>query len=112
MSDLTLSIMSRLDDSGSRIGQARFCKENDNFIISISIHEKYRGKGFAKTIVELACKELEDTHFFKGKIIAYIEKQNKPSIKVIVNNNFDFSGEKMIHGHMYNVYKRKINNRI
>lgn len=85
-----------VDGSGSRTGQVWFCKENNNFIISISIHRKYCGKGLAKTMLELACEELEHAHFFKGTILAYIEKHNKSSIKVIVDNKFDYSGEKMI----------------
>lgn len=66
------------------VGQIRFDKEKDNWLISYSVSNGNRGKGFGKKIVPLALEQFEPgTHF-----IAKVKPENTASLKVFKANGF------------------------
>lgn len=64
------------------IGQIRFDKEEDYWLIDFLIRKEYRGMGMGKIIVELGVKN------FNGKIKAWVKKENMASCKVFENLGF------------------------
>ena len=101
-----------LDKSGNPVGQVRFCPDENNFIISISIHHRYRGKGLAGPMVNYACNKLKYERKVTGEIIAYIDPQNLASIRVFKNNDFVFTGEKTFEDRKFSIYMKKLIYRI
>lgn len=67
------------------IGQVRIKKGEEN-VISISISEKFRGKG-------LASKILQESALMSGleNLTAYIKKENNPSLKSFLNAGYEIS---------------------
>ena len=53
------------------ISQVRFNKNNEGYIISISITENFRGRGLAAEIIKMSCYKLN-----QYPIIAYINPRN------------------------------------
>jgi RimJ/RimL family protein N-acetyltransferase len=69
------------------VGQIRFDREGNSWLISYSISGENRGKGFGKKIISLALKQFErGAHF-----IAKVKPENSASLKVFETNGFDLS---------------------
>jgi RimJ/RimL family protein N-acetyltransferase len=74
----------------SEIGQVRIQKrKNDNSIISISIDEKYRGKGYGAHMLNMSIESYRKS-FPKSKISAYIKVENVASKNIFEKSGFDF----------------------
>lgn len=72
------------DKNGKFMGQLRFDKQNDDFVVSVSIAPEFRGKGFAKNIIRLCSK------FSKyNKIYAYVKKENNPSFRSFIKAGYE-----------------------
>lgn len=72
---------------GDFIGQIRFARDNAEWVVSISLVKKYRGKGIAKSILR---KSIEVSNL--NNIAAYIYDTNHASL-----NMFEKSGFKDTH---------------
>ena len=68
---------------GDFIGQIRFARDNAEWVVSISLVEKYRGKGIAKSILQQSIK-LSNLK----NIAAYIYNTNHASLNVFENSGF------------------------
>lgn len=68
---------------GDFIGQIRFARNNAEWIVSISLVEKYRGKGMAKNILRQSI-ELANLN----NVTAYIYNTNRASLKVFEKSGF------------------------
>jgi|GEM_PF-5404706 RimJ/RimL family protein N-acetyltransferase len=66
------------------LGQIRFDKYEDGWLISFLIDEIFRGLGLGKIIVENGLKTLK-----KNKYYAYVKKDNIPSLKIFRNLCFE-----------------------
>lgn len=93
-----------LDKQEKLIGQVRFQIEYESAIVSISISNEFRGKGFSKDILIKACNKLFANHRSVKKIIAYILPDNSPSIKGFKSAGFILSGEIEISGKAFLKY--------
>mgnify|MGYP006087550013 CR=1 FL=1 len=71
-----------------KIGYVRFEKFSKNkYKVSIANHPKFLGKGFGAICLKLAIKKFT-LNKVNVKIIALINKNNIPSIKIFIKNNF------------------------
>lgn len=72
------------------IGSVRFdLSEENNFIISIQIAEKFRGQGLAAKIIGDTTAQMTKLN---KKIIAHIKCNNEPSLKVFLSANYKIVG--------------------
>lgn len=77
----------------AEIGQVRIQKlEAEEFIISISIDEKYRGKGYGVQMLKMS---IESFRIFspKSAINAYIKIENVVSKNIFEKSGFKYKGE-------------------
>ncbi len=75
---------------GDFIGQIRYdLNENNNAVVSISISERYRGKGIATFALKLSHKRIKEDIEIKN-VIAYIDKNNLSSIKLFENVGYKY----------------------
>ncbi|MFC1894514.1 GNAT family N-acetyltransferase [Candidatus Dependentiae bacterium] len=83
--------------SNEFIGQIRFDKfeeEESTYIISISLHGNFRGKGLGSKLLRQSSDKIIDDFGVK-KIYAYIKDTNQPSIKVFEKSNYSVIGNKI-----------------
>ena len=85
---------------GDFVAQIRFNKEEEGFVISVSINKNYRGKGLGSEIIEEASKVLNSY-----PIIAYVKTDNIPSQKSFVKAGYVLCGQKDIKDEIYLKYK-------
>jgi len=84
-----------LDQDDNPIGQIRFDLIEDIATVDISIDKKWRGKGYAKNLLNLGIQNL--LKMSNATLIkAYIKKENINSIKTFISCNFEFSENKII----------------
>ncbi|MHC8949276.1 N-acetyltransferase family protein [Sphingobacterium hungaricum] len=71
------------------VGMVRFEKKDQNvYIIGITISENFRGKGLAEKFIRLSCDEVVSER--NCLIEAYIKFENKASIRIFEKSNFRF----------------------
>lgn len=87
------------DKAGNFVAQVRFNKENEEFVISVSLEKNFRGKGLAAHIIKTASEK-----FGKYPLSAYIKKNNIPSVKAFIKAGYVFVEEKVINNEIYNKY--------
>lgn len=71
-----------LEKDKNPLGEIRFDKENESWIVSYSIAEKYRGMGMGKKIIKLGLEKIE------GKVKAWVKQENIASRRVFQNLGF------------------------
>ena len=76
-----------LEKVGKPVGQIRYDRKDDYFLIDYSIDQEYRGMGYGKKILK---KTLPFITEFKMKIRAIVKSDNLGSIKVFNALNFKF----------------------
>ncbi len=78
------------NENNQNIGQVRIQKtKNNSAIIGVSVSNEFRGKGFAKQIIEMASRNfLNQNPDFE--ISAFIKEGNLGSKKAFENANFEF----------------------
>lgn len=91
------------NESGEPVGQVRFEIDdayNDSrvtAVISISVGEDHRGKGYGVQLLKLATRHFLDQH--KGiKIFAYIFKTNIPSYNSFIKAGYKLHSEECVQG--------------
>ena len=75
------------DEQKNMIGQVRIDKNNEEYIVSISIKEEYRGHGYGQIIISEAVKKSK-----LNNVTAYIYENNKSSIKAFEKAGFENTG--------------------
>jgi RimJ/RimL family protein N-acetyltransferase len=65
--------------NGESVGLVRFDKKENKIVIGISIDKKFRGKKLASILLEKGCEIVSQKT--ELPIVAYIKKDNIPSIK-------------------------------
>jgi len=86
------------------IGQIKFNIEKEIALISISIHNYFRGKGYATNVLKLSCEDFFNSFTKIDTIGAYILKDNFRSIKSFTNAGFVYNSEKLIDKGIFNFY--------
>ena len=82
------------------IGQIRFDKtleEKQTYIVSISLHKDFRGKGLGSKLLLDCSNELLD-NFDAKTIYAYINRVNQPSLKSFSRIGYSIVGNKIYNG--------------
>lgn len=90
------------------IGQVRITKDKDNVaIISISIDNMHRGKGYATQMFEISTISFltENPAYI---INAYIKNSNEASLRALTNAKFVFKKEVMDHDEPSVIYIKNI----
>lgn len=94
--DTLLLIVEGLEDhTWLPIAQVRFYIDG---IMSLSIDSEYRGRRLATQVI-LAALEFVKSNFPISAAIAYIRRENIPSIKAFKRSGFSFNGEIIHKGH-------------
>lgn len=65
------------------LGQIRFDKYQDGWLISFLIDELFRGNNLGKQVVKIGINKLKPATFY-----AYVKSENKASIKIFNYHNF------------------------
>lgn len=89
------------DKSDNFIGQIRFQIEDNSATVSISITEKFRGKGLSKKIIIEGCEKVFNEFNNIKKIFAYILPENTASINGFKSAGFKFVKEEIINNEKY-----------
>lgn len=85
------------------IGQVKFEYEEDFAVISVSITEACRGKGYAVPVLKNACRYV----FGEGRverIHAYIRPENGASIRAFGKSGFGFLRDEEVKGEVFGLY--------
>ena len=73
------------DSKGTPVGQVRYDRDKDKWIISVSVAPEFRGRGYGMAIIALSIDELSPYH---GIIHAYIKPDNRASIRAFEKTGF------------------------
>lgn len=89
------------------VGQLRVNLEGT---VSLTIAEKYRGKGYAKSSIKELISYLETTSELPeiNVLYAYIREQNIGSSKTFVSNDFKKTGKTFLYGHECIIHSLKL----
>jgi UDP-2,4-diacetamido-2,4,6-trideoxy-beta-L-altropyranose hydrolase len=86
------------DKKGNFIGQIRFQIQDEEGVVSISVSDEFRGKGFSKRILQQACQKVFQEKSGVKSITAYIKPDNGASIGAFRGAGFLYTGETGING--------------
>lgn len=96
-----------VDKHDNPIGQIRYELQAKAAVISISVADSYRGKGFGTRMIHLADQELFDSSSV-NVIHAYVKENNEPSIRVFTRAGYENLGLQIVQGHSaYHFVRRK-----
>ena len=85
---------------GDFIGQVRFFHDNTDWIISISLVKKYRGKGLGTALLKRAMKKS-----YLKNCVAYVEKGNVPSQKMFLSLGYKQVGTTELNKKVYLMFR-------
>jgi RimJ/RimL family protein N-acetyltransferase len=78
--------------SGNKVGQLRFEKKSEGYVISVSLVREFRGKGLGSEIIKLGSEQLFKEFPDVEKINAYIKHDNKASVHAFSKAGYVNSG--------------------
>lgn len=84
------------------VGQIRYDRKDDYWVIDYSVDLKHRGIGFGKLLIE---KTL--LFFEKNKIRAMVKKENLASANIFVSLNFNFVKPTTMNNEYYHVFEHQ-----
>jgi RimJ/RimL family protein N-acetyltransferase len=70
------------------VGQVRFDKENEAYIVDYSVVKSHRGKGLGAEIVATGIQILNETIYKPFTIVAWVKEENIASAKVFAKLHF------------------------
>jgi UDP-2,4-diacetamido-2,4,6-trideoxy-beta-L-altropyranose hydrolase len=80
------------DETHRPIGQVRFMKAGNESVISVSVDKDARGKGMGTILIKKASGFFHEQH--PGvPVIAYIKKENVPSVKSFLSAGYEIKEE-------------------
>lgn len=86
-------------DEEDPVGQIRFEKEENSFLINFSVDKRYRGRGIGKFILRRGTKYLRSLLDGKNmRILGYVKKGNTSSAHAFYGAGFRLFEETKIHG--------------
>ena len=85
---------------GDFIGQLRFARENDDWIVSISLVKEIRRRGVGQLILKQAMQMSGSRTF-----TAYVGKRNLPAQKMFLSLDYKCTGTKEINQKTYDVFE-------
>jgi UDP-2,4-diacetamido-2,4,6-trideoxy-beta-L-altropyranose hydrolase len=87
------------------IGQVRFDKINNEFVVDYSLDSYFRGVGLGEDILNLAINKLIQEIYMHITIVGLVKCTNLTSCKTFEKMLFDKQEERIIEGSKYFVYK-------
>ena len=102
LTDPNAVVLLAMDANNSPAGVVRFDIEGQRALMSISLARGFRGKGYGKTVVELAVRELFQSTTATA-IDAYVKPMNDVSLHLFAQSGFRrqqdgiFSGQPAVH---------------
>lgn len=87
------------------VGQIRFDKECNDYVIDYSIIKTYRGKGLGTEIVKAGIKILSETIYKPFTAVAQVKEENIASIKVFTRLHFIKTETVSKNNSTFNCYK-------
>lgn len=81
-----------LKNENEAVGQIRIENKEDEYILSYSVDPKHRGKGYGSIMLKLIEKELTK-ELPEAKLVAFVKKENKPSIMLLEKLGYALSEE-------------------
>lgn len=87
------------------IGQIRFDRENDDYVVDYSIEKNYRGRGLGTDIVKEGIKVLREIIHEPFTVIAIVKEGNIASSKVFTRLRFAKTSTVSESGQALNYYK-------
>jgi RimJ/RimL family protein N-acetyltransferase len=69
------------NEQKEKIGQLRFEKKPEGYVISVSLVEEFRGKGLGSSLIQLGSEQLFQIFSDADQINAYIKPENRSSIR-------------------------------
>lgn len=88
------------------IGQVRFDKQEDGYVLSYSLDSNYRGRGFGEVLIRKAVKTLTNQLGTDPTILAIVKVDNAVSNKIFEKNHFILTEKKEISGTIFFTYTR------
>ncbi len=88
---LTLLLIAE-DEQKEKIGQLRFEKKPEGYVISVSLVEQFRGKGLGSSLIQLGSEKLFQTFPEVDKINAYIKPKNQSSVHSFEKAGYNDAG--------------------
>ncbi|MGK9369151.1 GNAT family N-acetyltransferase [Melioribacter sp. Ez-97] len=92
------------DREDNFIGQIRFEIENTAAVVSISLTEKFRGKGLSKKIIKEGSRRLFNEYPNVVSITAYILPDNSASLRAFEAAGYKPAGEELINNELFNKF--------
>lgn len=78
------------DDRNKHLGQIRYRIEDDTAVVSISLSELIRGKGYSETLLYDSMNRLFTEKNELKSVVAYISEKNIPSLKLFEKAGFSY----------------------
>ena len=84
------SIQLILVSDGQKVGQIRFDKDlhTNEFLLNYLIEKNYRGRSLGTSLITKGIEYLKNNFASPYRIIGFVKKNNIPSQKSFLNNNF------------------------
>jgi UDP-2,4-diacetamido-2,4,6-trideoxy-beta-L-altropyranose hydrolase len=97
ISDPNYVILIVKDREANPVGQVRFAVNHPEAVISVSIDQKYRGRGYGSKAIRTGCQKLF-SDFTVNVIHAYIKSENATSIRSFLKAGFAEAGIAVVEG--------------
>lgn len=87
------------------VGQIRFDKENEDYVLDYSIAKIHRGKGLGTDIVKEGIKILSDIIYKPFTVVAQVKEENIASVKIFTRLHFTKMATVSKNNSTFNWYK-------
>lgn len=94
------------DNMNRFLGQIKYKVENETAVVSISLSELIRGKGYSNALLCSSMHELFKERDELKSVVAYISEKNIPSLKLFERVGFIYCSKK--EEYFKYVYRRKV----
>lgn len=98
------------DDKNNFLGQIRFIIEADTAVVSISLSELIRGKGYSCALLCNSMNKLFSERNDLKRVVAYISEENIPSLKLFSQAGFIYYSKKKEF--LKYIYNRKVRDKM
>jgi RimJ/RimL family protein N-acetyltransferase len=87
-----------IDSKGEPIGQVRYDIHEDEAVISISVDQRFRGRGYGSAAIQLASRDILQRPTIEV-IHAYVKQDNEASVRAFAKAGFSEMGMAVVRGH-------------
>lgn len=95
-----------LEQDSIPVGQIRFDKDEDGFLIDYSVDSSFRKKGYGTMLVDQGCRSLKKELDTAVTILAQVKDINRGSSKIFINLGFILSEEQITGKQIIQIFKK------